>query len=355
MHPIRVLALAAALPGAAVAQQARVVPAGMANLEGPSLLTYPFGRTDAALQVLIESSLLTQTQGLVLGLSFRQSQQTQSTAGYTKPYRVTMWTVPIAAAQMAADPAANVGASAGTVVFDGPLTLPAVAPLAEQPAPFLITIPFTTPYPYDGSQGNLLFVVETTDQTTTTGTYRIDAVLFRNSTITGLVAPIDMQGCTALGSSLTSSTAEANAIVGGSIDTTVTAAPAGVFPTVLTALSFGRQDVDLTPLGLPGCTSRIGAAAFQVLLPVAGTYPPVLWAVPPTTSLEGVGLITQSLGLTAQGLVNAVVSNAEAIRIGASVAAPPRINASFRGTGSWSPLGNAGEFAPVMSLDGVFP
>ena len=45
------------------------------------------------------------------------------------------------------------------------------------PAPFSIAIPFTSPYVFDSTQGNLLLWIETTDQTPVPGLYRIDAAL----------------------------------------------------------------------------------------------------------------------------------------------------------------------------------
>lgn len=326
----------------------------MDYVEGPSVYTYPFGRVDGAIQLLIDADQITQGVAVITALRFRPSQQTQTVASYTKNYQVTAYTVATAAAQMVADLGINTGSATGTVVFLGPLTLPAAGPLAVQPAPFSIAIPFQAPYVFDGTQGNLLLLVETADQGPVTGTYRIDAVQFRSNTITGLVAPIDLQGCTAGGAGLTSSTAEANAILGGGIVTTVTSSLPGAFPSVLTALSFSRRDIDLGPLGMPGCTARIGPDAFLVLLEVGGAYPPATWGVPATPALEAAAVLTQSVGLTAAGLLGAVVSNAEAIRIGSNQSPTPRTNTAFRAGAGWF-IGNAGEFAPVVQLEGAFP
>jgi hypothetical protein len=68
--PVVVAVLAALLP----AQQHKVVPPGMDNVEGPSVYTYPFGRVDAGMYVLCDAGQVTMAQGIVTGLSFRASQ-----------------------------------------------------------------------------------------------------------------------------------------------------------------------------------------------------------------------------------------------------------------------------------------
>jgi hypothetical protein len=338
------------------AQQTTVVPRGMADIEGSLVLTYPFGRADGAIQVLADADQVTLGQGLLTGIAFRQSQvtATQTYAAYSKNYRVTVYTVATTAATMVADLAVNVGSATGTVVFQGQLNVPAVAPTVLQPAPFALQIPFSPPYVFDGSQGNLLLLVETADTAAVpSGSYRLDAEVFRTANIEGLVAAIDPAGCVVQGSSLTLAATASTAIVGGGLTTNLTASSAA-FPAALLGLSLVRQDTDLSVFGMTGCTSYIGGFAFQVVLG-GPAYPTVTWNVPPRPALEGLPLFTQALGIAASGqLPDSAVSNALAIRIGSATNPTPHASSAFRAGGNWS-KGAAGDYLPIVQLQGVFP
>jgi hypothetical protein len=349
-------ALAALLP----AQQSKVIPSGMDNVEGPLVYTYPFGRVDGGLCILYDADQITTTSnGVILGVNFRPSQQTQTALGYTKPYRVTMYTVPMTAAQMMAlgspvNPAVIIGTAVPTVVFNGPVTLPSIGPLATAPGAFNINIPFTTPYLFDGTQGNLFMMLETTDTTPVTTTYRIDAVLFRNTVAEGIAADIDTLGCAAAGATVGIATSSASSIIGSSIDTTITPSAGGIFSLALAALSFERADIPLATFGLPGCTSRLGLnLVTQALIDTGAGFPHATWAVPAVSAYTGLQVFTQVVALPAAGSGMAV-SNGQAIRIGSNAPAPVKAMMAFRSSTTWS-QGQAGEFVAVVRFDGVFP
>jgi hypothetical protein len=345
--------LAVSLP----AQLTKVLPHGMDLVEGPLVYTYPFGRTTGAIQLLYDAAAVTQGQGVVLGMRFRQSQVTsaQLHAGYTKNYQVTAYTVPTPAATMSADPAVNAGTATGTVVFNGPVTLPPVNPLATVPAPFTIHIPFQIPYAYDGSQGNLMFVVETADTTAVAASYRIDAVNFTFNTATGLSSSIDAAGCASGSRSLALSVADGTAVVGGSLAQNFSSAVPGTLPVLAAGVSFGLAPQDLTPFGMPGCTFWLGAMQTQLVLEQAGTYPTVNWPLPNAPWIEGIAFASQGFGLASTGqLGDSVVSNAVGTRIGGQGGPTRNMGMSFRGTGSWS-MGTNGVFMAVVELEGVFP
>lgn len=358
-HPFA-LATSLVLAIPLLAQQQKVLPPGMDHVEGPLVYTYPFGRADGAMQVLVDGDRLTLSQGVITGISFRPSQVTsaQVGTGYTKNYRITAYTVTRPASMMVADPVTNIGGATGTVVFNGPVTLPGSGVLALQPAPFLIPMPFSAPYPFDGTQGNLLLLVETTDLTPVPSLYRIDAVNFRNTQITGLVSDIDLTGgCPGAGGSLSIVTSEAQAILGGVIDTTITSSATGAFPVALATLSLTWQPTDLTTFGLTGCTSFGGLGfALQFLLENGGGgYPHALWNLPIDPIFEGVPLYTQVLGIPPTNtLTGAALSQGQAIRVGSSSFPPQKMMAAFRSSTGWF-IGTAGEFTPVILFDGVFP
>lgn len=343
----------------ATAQQQKVVPQGMDFVESSLVYTYPFGRQTGAIQLLYDADQITTQQGLITGMRFRQSQitATQTYPSYQKNYKVTAYTVATSAVAMVADPAVNAGAAVPTIVFQGPLTLPAVTFITTYPGTFSIDIPFTTPYVFDGSQGNLLLLLETDDTTAVpTGSYRIDAVNLRNNQVTGLSASLDAQGCIAQSQFLTLATDPTSAIVGGSITQNIGSSSPGAFPVVLSGLSFSVQQANLALYGMPNCTSWLGPASFQLVLEnLGGGYSPLVWNLPPDPSIEGIAMAGQALGLPPNGLLSdSVTSNGSAVRIGSSTFPIVKSNMSFRSTGSWA-MGTTGTFIAVVQFEGVFP
>jgi hypothetical protein len=360
--------LVAACATALQAQQTKVIPQGMDFVEGPSVSTVPFSQTTSGIQLLINANQITTSVGFLNGIKFRPSQvtATQNSPSFTKNYQIRCFTVPTTAAQLEAlaspyDPNAVIAGATPTLVFNGPVTFPAVSQFAVAPSPFTIDFPFTQPYIFDGTQGNLLIMLESTDLQTTPGTYRIDAVQFREDQITGIAAPIDLTGCAVNGATLTSTPTAAQIVDNGAINIALASAPATAFPAAITMLSLTRADIDLGILGLPGCMSRMGSFDFsQFAIATGGVFAPVSWSIPNDPFLRGLSLVTQSLGLAASGnFADSAVSNAHALRIGES-SLPPTINAMYgfhtvtSTVDSWF-HGVVGGFTPVVQLDGLFP
>ncbi len=355
---------AAALP----AQQFKVIPAGMDFVEGPSVSTVPFSATTSGIQMLISASSITSSVGYVNGIRFRPSQvtSTQSSLGFTKNYQVRCFTVAMTPFQFEAlatpyDPNLVIGGAVATTVFNGPVTFPPVAQFAVAPPPFTIHFPFSSPYIVDASQGNLLVMLESTDLTATPGTYRIDAVQFRETEITGIAAPIDTVGCGVNGTTLTSTPVATQIVDNGQISVSLASAPAAAFPAAVVMLSLTRADIDLGAVGLFGCTSRMGSFDFsQFAIATGGVYAPTIWSIPNDPYLRGLGLVTQSLGLSASGnFADSAVSNAHALRIGENQL-PPTITAMYgfhtvtTTVDNWF-HGAVGGISPVVQLEGLFP
>jgi len=345
----------AVLAAPAFAQIQKTLPAGMDFVEGPLVYTYPFGRQTGAMQLLYDGNVISSSPRLITGIRFRQSQVTAAQAypSYTQDYTVTMWTVSTPAVSMVADPTINNGGAPGTVVFQGPLTLPAVAPLAVQPAGFDIAIPLTTPYLFDPSQGGLQIVIETNAAVAPpSGLYRIDAVNFAYAAVTGLSTNIDTHGCTSPAGSLTLAVDSASAIVGGSLVQNVTSSNNGAFPAILCAVDFQGMQTSLAPFGMPGCTAWVVAPITRFALEnLAGGYSPIVWTLPATPILEGVGLVSQVLGLPASGLTSDMVtSNGYGTRVGGATGPTRNMNMSFRATSAWS-MGTNGVFVAVAKLE----
>jgi hypothetical protein len=256
---------------------------------------------------------------------------------------------------MVADLTTNTRLATGTVVFNGPVTLPSSGALTVAPAPFQIALPFTTPYLFNGAQGNLLLLIETTDQVPAAGTYRVDSVTFNSTVVQGIVADVDGTGCSAAGASVHLGGNAATAMVGGNVDLTLTSSLPGAFPVALSCFAFDRPLTDLTALGMPGCRSWLGALVFQILTESGGSYPHSVVPVPGNVALEGLPVFAQVLALPPSGMLQgAVTSNALAIRIGPPGLPTVHNQCAFRAAAGWF-ISNAGESLPIVQLEGVFP
>lgn len=363
---LSILALAAA---ALPAQTSKVLPTGMNFVEGPAVLQYPFnaGNPTAGIQLLIDAPEVTSSIAVINGMWFRPSQVTaaQASAAFTKPYIVNVYQVAMNAYTLEGqpnpyDPNLVIGGATPTTVFNGPLNVPANAPAAVVPQAFSIYIPFSNPYVFDSSLGNLLIMMESTDLTPIAQACRIDAVTFSETQTRGLVAEI-APGCNIAGNSLTTSTTDTTLIIGGSVNTQLTSSPPAAIVVALSLIGTARADVDLGPLlGMTGCTARFASWDFESLAVNTGTgFPVITTPIPLNTSLVGAAGISQAVGLTASGaLVDAVVSNAQALRVGLDSPPLPTMMVGFHTVtttlNQWS-HGATGENTPVIQLDGIFP
>src|SRR5262245_58507759 len=293
--------LAAAVLGTALAaQQTKVLPAGMDQVEGQIALGLLFSRSDADFFLLYDADRITTGQAQLTGISFRQNQQSSPVAGVTKPYRVTAYTVPMNAAGMIAlgsvvnSVASIVGSASGTVVMQSPVVLAARTTLSVAPGPFDINFPFSVPYSFDAAQGNLLLRIQATDSTSVGSSYLVDAVAM--SAGYGIVTAVQATGCPSGATSVSIRTQNTSVVTGRSIDTALTVTP-GV-GALLVALSLDRADLDLTPFGMPGCASRVGpTVAVQTLLPAPPAVPHALWPMPVGPAFVGTSLFTQAAAL----------------------------------------------------------
>jgi hypothetical protein len=354
---MRFRSLAVAVLGATLsAQQTKVLPAGMDRVEGQISFGFLFSRPDADFFLLYDADQVTTGQAQLTGLDFRQNQQTSPVAGFTKPYRVTAYTVPMNAAGMIAlgsvvSVATIVGSATGTVVMQSPVVLPARSSLSVAPGPFDINFPFSVPYTFDATQGNLLLRIQATDSTPVTSGYLIDAVAF--SVGYGIVTDVESTGCPNGGASVSLATSNASVVAGRSIDTTLTIS-AGI-GALLVGLSLDRADTDLTPLGMPGCTSRLGPTiAVQTVLPTPPVVPHAMWQIPAAPAFVGIPLFTQAAALAPGGGPPAL-SNSQGLRIGSSQVLPIKATMAFWTGSLYVQFANNSELVPVVRLGGTFP
>jgi hypothetical protein len=234
--------------------------------------------------------------------------------------------------------------------MQSPVVLAAHTSLSVAPGPFDINLPFSVPYSFDATQGNLLLRIQATDSAPTPG-YPVDAVEF--SVGNGIVTDVEALGCPSGATSVSLVTANASVVAGRSIDTTLTVTP-GV-GALFVALSLDRADLDLTPFGMQGCTSRVGSTfALQTLLPTPPAVPHARWPIPAAPAFVGTPLFTQAVALSPGGAPPAL-SNTEGLRIGASQATPIKATMAFRIGSLYVQFANGSELMPVVRLDGTFP
>ncbi len=145
------------------AQQTVVIPNGMAAAEGNSSNAFPWGRGGAGLriQTVYDSTNFTAQNVtfpvIISRLRYRPNAATATTWVNTsyQTSTVRLSTSPNdQAALSTASFAANTGADV-QVVFSGPMTWAAGSSVAPGPAPFLIDVPFSTPFFYDPNLGDL--------------------------------------------------------------------------------------------------------------------------------------------------------------------------------------------------------
>lgn len=166
-----------ALP--ATAQLTVVIPAGMDVAEGNTSNAFPWGRGGSGLRIqnIYDAANFT-SQGItfpiqITGLRYRPNGNAASLAStYPVGGTVSLSTSPIPWSAATQTFASQQGPDL-TVCFSGPISWPAAA-AAPGPAPFLISVPFTTPFVYDPSGGDLNIETDLPIQTFTGSALQLD-------------------------------------------------------------------------------------------------------------------------------------------------------------------------------------
>lgn len=357
------------LPVLLAAQSSRkevVIPAAYEAIEGGTTHTYPFGRDDAQLQILIDGDQIGSSVALIQSLAFRPDAPFAGYPGYTKGHAIDLYPTPVTADGMSVDPKANTGNAPKTVAFDGPLALPAVAPQVMAPAGFVLNIPFKTPYVMNPAQANLLVHVRTTDLAVASD-WDLDAALIYDSTLRGQIVRIG-ERCSYVPGGTTNSYSMSLSVgsgcyVGGSFDVTLRSqggAPAGTWPTAVLGISpvVGTSGMpwDLSLAGMPGCHLLVDPHVAIFVSENVGTYPLQSIPIPSVGALEGVTVFTQALAAGKNGLQGAVTTDTYQARIGPATKPTSRDFQSIFYVASrqtWH-MGGTGAYAPVVKLIGSF-
>lgn len=358
IRSISLTVLAVFLAAPTPAQNRKVLPPGFATIEGNATHTYPFGRQTGGIQMIHDATWVTQQQGLVQGVRFRAegSDFNANLPGYSKAYDLTVATTPISGIGMTTDPVQNHGGVQPTMAFSATLNVPNSAAQPTAPRPFAIHFPFNQPFPFDGTQGNLILTLTTADTISPPARYGLDAATLRSTTGEGAIETISLGCMNGTGAELSLLVDEPSFTWGGQLLATVMSNSPGAFPTAVLLLGLNRVDLDLGIVGMPGCNLVAGDAIAQTIVETGGSYPPYTLPIPSTASLEGVALIGQVLGLTQTGtLTGAVTSDGLGMRIGSLTGASVQGQSIFTmDQVSWF-IGRVGTYMPIVELDGIFP
>ena len=138
--------VALVVAGTGLAQQSRVIPPGLADIEGNLSSTSPFGRTTAGMQFLCDPNVVATAPGFVIDIGLRDEGDQNTYQSYTKQYKLTAAQTSVLAAAMTTDPVVNHGGSTPVVVFQALLNVPGSVPQAVLPKPFALRLPFNAPF-----------------------------------------------------------------------------------------------------------------------------------------------------------------------------------------------------------------
>lgn len=339
-----------ALPCALLAQLPLVIPNGFTTTEGTSSTAWPWGRGTAQVRVMYiyDSSHFT-NQGitgpvLVSGLRWRANGGAVNPGGTYNQVDVQLSTAAVDYTAPNATFAVNHGADL-TTVYSGPVTVAAGA--GTTPNNYYVDIPFAGVFLYDPTQGDFAVDLATdasgwigaigpaldsagaaglcsrvynlTNWQSPTGTTQVGSSPILEVTLLGVAGAASVNsfgvGCpTVAPLSLQSAL---RPLLGTTITLQTSNLPAG---TGLCAQMFGLQSqlppLDLTGLGMPGCTQYLQIDATTVFLPMGGVGDFPL-ALPGNQVFVGLQIFSQSAAL-APG-VNALgvaASNALALTLG---------------------------------------
>lgn len=317
MNPIRLSPFVAALAALSPAfAQSVTLPASAVGAEGHQSVGLPFGAPGFRTQILIEATTIAPNGAVLTGLRFRTDRTSLPLAATTVPnvtVTVSESTQPFGA--FSSTFAQNV-TGVGTVVFQGTVALPGYPEAFAGPLPWDIVVPFSQPFPFSVTTGNLLIDIVGNNPGGAFPSYWLDGAEAGGAATTfgrgGDNATFDdLNLLVATGVSL-----EPHLLtIGNTIDFVSTLSfmqPPGVLAMSLNALPL---PIDLAPIGAPTNTLYVDP---QVLVPLTWTQSFIGWYS--TTSLP-VPLDPLLLGtmVYAQGAILEPTSNALGIVFGGAV------------------------------------
>jgi hypothetical protein len=246
---------------------------------------------------------------------------------------------------------------AGTVVSNGPISVPASSPAFPTPQPWSVTLPFSAPFPFTRSNGHFLLEIEGSDPGNLFDAWPVDAEnLWRSAR--GDATRVSADPCTGRNSErVTLGLSAATTIVLGSTMTvSMTNTPLSAFANWIGASNQTYLGLplpfDLNILGAPGCFLGADIAVQQV-----GSGP-FAWPIPLVPSLENDVLFTQALGLAPGANAGSfVTSDVFQVRLGGTSSPISRFQSVYRRSGLSMATGfmsAASYYGAVARFSGTF-
>jgi hypothetical protein len=254
--PYLAAAALAVLATEAQAQLRQIVnPANRATVEGVSRIGFPWGgNSPLRYQQICGLSADPTAIGLMNRVAFRRDNDTAVTSGdyaaFNPDFQLSVSTSPRTTMTMSKTFATNIGTDV-QVVHTGSLNWPAQVKVPPGPTAFAYTVPFTTPFLYVSTTGDILLDFAVTSPNNTNTSFFADA----DSASGGSVSRQLGAGCPA-GVNLVSVFTNWGP---GSTARILQYSGAGNVPSVLsigsTSPTYGGVPLpfDLAPLGAPGC------------------------------------------------------------------------------------------------------
>ncbi|MCB9883598.1 MAG: hypothetical protein H6834_17555 [Planctomycetes bacterium] len=251
------------------AQQAIVVPGFADTREGNSTHAYPLSYTQARMQMIVDATELGSLR-VINNLSFRPDGggTTNSFGATSVPLQLTLYQVPVNAAQMSTTWATNIGSSTGTQVYNGTLNLPAFTVQYPLPNPWTISVAFTAPFFFVQNQGNLLIDWQAISSNYVFSRYNIDAVSYPVSPASLVTRVFRDTSCSnSRGDSHSITLTRSTGVLGGQIDVTSTPVLGGT----------GKLDIQLLFLGATNKTF----GSIPLPIPIGASHPGCSIAIEP--------------------------------------------------------------------------
>ncbi len=346
-----------------VAQTFKVVPKGYEKLEGYSSHTYPWSFKEVHFQQLWYGKEIANSVAVINGIWYRNDgKATSSYAGKTYKCDITLYVTSVTPRGMSKTWAANRGSGTGKVVFKGTLNIPSVNPPSKPtdvPCPWAFKVPFSTPYTYQVSKGNLLMELYQRDAYSRS-TWSVDAL--RQAFASGGHVGYIGLGCRGNNSEYTRAYIDSKFLMtSGSIDAKVyfsKNAVSGARAWIgFSRTRFGSINLpfDLSAFGAKGCYLYCDIYDVQYA-PTYGYH--VKWPIPNLNFLVGYQLYFQTMGIAKNANpLGAIFSEGYFMRIGSGPMVPGVTHSVYRWknlnstTGYMSPIYF---YAPIVRFDGVF-
>ena len=175
---ILLAASATLLASSAFAQTNRVIPTVCTTTEGNDLGSYPFGRATCRSQQIWEGTSLGTATALINAMAYRADNDNSIGSSVTSfsSVQVSVSTTTVSPAAMSTTFASNITGTP-TVVFNGPLSLPAYTSTERGVAPFAAQLPFSTPVVFLVPGNHLLVDTTTSGANPTSPSWVMDSML----------------------------------------------------------------------------------------------------------------------------------------------------------------------------------